>query len=198
MLPLSQLSVYLCQDFSHNLDDVAMKRIFFLLLLSLISISLSAQTHVEIKRDRVFQDGRKLSGSQAVALFSNVNGIDLSDEYLKNRRCYRAGLGLIIGGSSLISAGALVMGGGAVSAAILGLPLALSGEDMPKGVDIALGTGCAAMIVGAAAVVAGVPTLCVFRSRLKTMGEEYNASTSQGAALTFGLQNNGVGFAMNF
>lgn len=193
------LFVSLCQDFSHNHNDVAMKRMLFLVLLPLISVSLSAQTHVEIKRDRVFQDGRKLTVNQAVSLFSDVNGIDLSDEYLKNRNCYRAGLGLIIGGSSLVSAGALVMGGGAISAVILGVPLALSGEDMPRGVDIALGTGCAVMIVGAAAIVAGVPTLCVYRSRLKRLGEEYDASmSSQGTELTFGLQDCGIGFALNF
>ena len=33
-----------------------MRRILFVVLMSVISFSLSAQTHVEIKRARVFQD----------------------------------------------------------------------------------------------------------------------------------------------
>lgn len=176
-----------------------MRRILFIVLMSVISFSLSAQTHVEIKRARVFQDGQKLTKDQAAALFSDVNGMDMSGDYLKNRSGYRTGLGLIIGGSSLLSAGALIMGGGAVSAVILGIPMALTGDDMPKGVDIALGVGCGAMIAGAAALVAGVPTLCVYKSRLKNMGEEYNcARTSNDVQLTFGPQNGGLGFALNF
>lgn len=176
-----------------------MKRVLFIALASLLSLSLSAQTHVEIKRSRVFQDGQKLTKEQAIVLFSDVNGVDLSGDYLKYRNGYKTGLGLIIGGSSLLSAGALVMGGGAVSALLLGLPVALTGEDMPKGIDIAIGVGCGAMIAGAASLVAGIPTLCVYKSRLKNMGEKYNASgTSQDIRLTFGPQNCGVGFSLNF
>lgn len=176
-----------------------MKKVFFIALLSVISFSLSAQTHVEIKRSQVFQDGQKLTKDQAAALFSDVNGIDMSGDYLKYRSGYKTGLGLIIGGSSLLSAGALIMGGGAVSALLLGIPVALTGEDMPKGVDIAIGVGCGAMIAGAAALVAGVPTLCVYKSRLKNMGKEYNSSRAlQDVQLTFGPQNGGIGFALNF
>lgn len=169
-----------------------MKRIIVVLIAVLAAVSASAQyadmenRTVDIKGSRVFVDGEKLSKEAATSLFADLNGVDRSGDYLKYRKGYKAGLGMVIGGASLVSAGALVMGGGAVSALILGIPVALTGEDMPKGVDIALGVGCGAMIAGAAVLVAGIPTLCVYKSRLNNL------------EASFGPQSSGLGLALRF
>ena len=121
-----------------------MKRIIVVLIAVLAAVSASAQyadmenRAVEIKGSRVFVDGEKLSKEAATALFADMNGVDRSGDYLKYRKGYKAGLGMVIGGASLVSAGALVMGGGAVSALILGLPVALTGEDISRASSITL------------------------------------------------------------
>ncbi|MBQ6709559.1 MAG: hypothetical protein IJ271_06750 [Bacteroidales bacterium] len=48
-------------------------------------------------------------------------------------------------------------------------------------------------------ILAGVPTLCVYNSRLKHIASDYNAGrNSNDAYLTFGGQANGIGLALNF
>ena len=48
-------------------------------------------------------------------------------------------------------------------------------------------------------LVAGIPTLCVYNSRLKQLATDYNEGhRNQDVSLSFGGQNNGIGFALNF
>lgn len=48
-------------------------------------------------------------------------------------------------------------------------------------------------------LVAGIPTLCVYNSRLKQLATAYNEGhRNQDVSLSFGGQNNGIGFALNF
>ena len=48
-------------------------------------------------------------------------------------------------------------------------------------------------------LVAGIPTLCVYNSRLKQLATDYNERhRNPDVSLSFGGQNNGIGFALNF
>ena len=48
-------------------------------------------------------------------------------------------------------------------------------------------------------LIAGIPTLCVYNSRLKELARDYNEGhRNQDVSLNFGSQNNGIGFALNF
>ena len=48
-------------------------------------------------------------------------------------------------------------------------------------------------------LIAGIPTLCVYNSRLKQLARDYNEGhRNQDVSLNFGSQNNGIGFALNF
>ena len=117
-------------------------------------------------------------------LFSDVAGIDRSADYLKYRHWYKAGLGMTIGGASLMALGGLTYVGTAVYAIIAGVPLALTGNDMPAGVDIAAWTSVISLI---------------YENKLDDMADEYNSSRPvPSATISFGTQRNGIGLALNF
>lgn len=181
-----------------------MRRIVIFLAAVFTAVSASAQyvdteKMIDIKGSRLFIDGEKLSKEEAYAFFQDMNGMDRSQDYIRYRKGYKAGLGMIIGGGSLTLAGGLTLLGGAVSAMVIGVPFAISGKDMPKGVDIAITAGGVSVLAGTAVMLAGVPTICVYKKRLKGLEEEYNSGLqSQDVELTFGSQPYGVGFALRF
>lgn len=48
-------------------------------------------------------------------------------------------------------------------------------------------------------LIAGIPTLYVYYSRLKQLARDYNGGhRNQDVSLNFGRKNNGIGFALNF
>ena len=130
----------------------------------------SAQTVVDIKGSRVFQGGEKLSKEEAVLLMSDINGMDMSDDYLKYRKGYKAGLGMTIGGASL----ALVGAAGTVTSVLLALPYAFAGKESTM-LDVALGTSMVCAVGGIAVMIAGIPTLCVYKKRLNGLETEISA-----------------------
>lgn len=130
----------------------------------------SAQTVVDIKGSRVFQSGEKLSKEEAVLLMSDINGMDMSDDYLKYRKGYKAGLGMTIGGASL----ALVGAAGTVTSVLLALPYAFAGKESTM-LDVALGTSMVCAVGGIAVMIAGIPTLCVYKKRLNGLETEISA-----------------------
>lgn len=150
---------------------------------------------VDIKGSRVFLDGEKLSKDTASMVFADMNGTDRSQDYLNYRKGYKAGLGMSIGGASVALAGGVTLVGAAVSAMVMGIPLSLSGKDMPKGVDIALGAGSVAVIAGTAVMIAGIPTVCVYKTRLNRLEAEYN---SRNVEIAFGPQTSGLGLSLRF
>lgn len=182
-----------------------MKRIILLISALLCFITASAQyasapqgrlTH---RGAKVFSDGQRLTQDQAVLLFSDMEGVDRSGDYLDYRKGYRTGAGLMIGGASAMVIGSVTLSGFAISALIVGLPLAFAGKEMPVGIEIGLYSGLAIASVGFASMVAGIPVLCINKDRMRSLVNDYNAgSSAQDLSLNFGSAPSGVGFTLNF
>lgn len=192
-----------------------MKRLLQILSLILVGYAASAQTYapVEIKGSRVFVEGKRLTKSEAVSLFSDFHGADRSSEYLRYRSAYKTGLGLTVGGSVLTLGGGFtfVTGVAVVVAGGITLPL-FAGVDVIAGTDTSseysseifgkantiLNVGLFATLGGIAMLASGIPTLCVYNSRLNHMEEDYNKAYLIPIEVTFGPQRHGFGFALTF
>lgn len=156
-----------------------MKKLLFLVFLATISWAASAQfayesSAIHIRGSRVFMVGEQLPLESATACFTNLNGIDRSGDYLKYRKGYKTGLGLTIGGAALAGVGSLTLLGSVVAALSIGLSASFAGEEAPQWIDVALVSSSVAVLGGSAAFMAGVPTLCVYKSRLNKLEKAYN------------------------
>ena len=162
-----------------------MKRHIILLLIAFLGIGAMAQNvqqepavagkPIKMLGSMVYMDGKKLDKENAAACFASLDGVDRSADYLKYRAGYKTGLGLTIGGVSLAAVGF----GSAFGGVLVALPHAFAGEEH-LGSDIAIYSGVTAMAVGGACVVAGVPMICVYKTRLNRLKKEYNLSLQVG------------------
>lgn len=161
-----------------------MKRHIFLLLFTLIGMSAMAQYSnpgvenepIDIRGSRVFVDGFKLDKYNAAACFSSIDGVDRSAEYLKYRAGYKTGLGLTIGGAALVPVGYGMFIGGFV--------WAWNAETMAGCIagEAVLFLGAGSIVAGGLCVLAGIPTLCVYKTRLNRLEKKYNTSLSIGSS----------------
>lgn len=196
-----------------------MKKTFLVFCLMTISMVLSAQ-YAEIpaeqciymKGSRVFLDQEKLTKEQACALFSDINGIDRSEDYLKYRTGYKTGLGLTIGGSSVFFLGGMTFMAGTLGAIVSGIAVGMAGavtvvaggsadsvdNSAFNTVRALISAGGISSIAGVAMMAGGIPTLCVYKKRMKDMSHEYNYTAASSVKLTFGTQRHGIGLALNF
>ena len=168
------------------------------LIISLIAICLAAwcasaqyarPSALNVRAGKVFADGVRLTDSEAFNMFADLNGYNRSFDYQSYRNGYKTGVGLMIGG-----AGALVLGYGAVYGATLSILLNAS----PSAVPLMM-AGAILFYGGAGCMIAGIPVLCVYNSRMKDLARAYNYHNSRpDMNLSFGATNNGVGFALNF
>ena len=175
-----------------------MKRHILLLLFALIGMSAMAQYSntgvqekktVDIKGSRVFVDGVKLDKYSAAACFSSVDGVDMSDDYLKYRAGYKTGLGLTIGGASLAVVGA----GTAFVGFVKALQSAFDNNDHNSaGAEAVMYIGAGSCVIGAACFLAGIPTICVYKTRLNRLEKKHNTS------LSVGTSSNGLSMAISF
>lgn len=161
-----------------------MKRHIFLLLFALIGMSAMAQYSnpgvenepIDIRGSRVFVDGFKLEKYNAAACFSSIDGVDRSAEYLKYRAGYKTGLGLTIGGVALMPVGYGMFLGGFIWAWNAETTAGcIAGEAV-----MLLGAG--SIVAGGLCVLAGIPTLCVYKTRLNRLEKKYNTSLSVGSS----------------
>ena len=161
-----------------------MKRHIFLLLFTLIGMSAMAQYSnpgvenepIDIRDSRVFVDGFKLDKYNAAACFSSIDGVDRSAEYLKYRAGYKTGLGLTIGGAAMMPVGYFMFVGGFIWAWTAETDAALfAGETVML-------LGASSAIAGAACFIAGIPTICVYKTRLNRLEKKYNTSLSIGSS----------------
>ena len=161
-----------------------MKRHIFLLLFTLIGMSAMAQYSnpgvenepIDIRGSRVFVDGFKLDKYNAAACFSSLGGVDRSAEYLKYRAGYKTGLGLTIGGAALMPVGYGMFIGGFVWAWNAETTAGcIAGEAV-------LFLGAGSIVAGGLCVLAGIPTLCVYKTRLNRLEKKYNTSLSIGSS----------------
>ena len=172
-----------------------MKRHIFLLLFALIGMNVMAQYSntedfeikpVDIKGSRVFVDGVKLDKYSAAACFSSLDGVDWSGEYLKYRAGYKTGLGLTIGGAAMMPLGYCMFWGGF----LWGWTAETDAGVFAAQTLIFLGAG--STVAGAACVLAGIPTLCVYKTRLNRLEKKYNTS------LQIGTSPGGLSLAISF
>ena len=172
-----------------------MKRHIFLLLFALIGMSAMAQYSntevmwnkpIDMRGSRVFVDDYKLDKYSAAACFSSLDGVDWSGEYLKYRAGYKTGLGLTIGGAALIPVGCGMLYGGAFWAYV-----ALSDAGSYAGMSVMF-LGAGAVVAGTACFLAGIPTLCVYKTRLNRLEKKYNTS------LQIGTSPGGLSLAISF
>ena len=184
-----------------------MKKLLLLLTFLSFAYAASAQyatsshvPYISVKGSRVFIEGEMLPKDQAAALFSDMNGVDRRGDYLKYRAGYKTGMGLSIGGASLVVTGSLIGVGAMFTAIIVGIPLAISGDQAYlNNAQIAMITAEVATITGLACVVAGIPTLCIYQRRIKDIAIEHAALTnSRQLSLTVGPTANGLGLALAF
>ena len=184
-----------------------MKRFYVICIGLLIAVCASAQyvpgySSLETKGSRVYADGVLLDKSAAASCFSNLDGVDRSGEYLKYRSAYKAGLGLAIGGASAVAVGSVTALVGLVATVVVAPAAAVGGEEIPEEIPEEItGTaiaGVSVMGVGLAALVAGIPTMSIYKKRIKDLSDSYNSQRRQGAEVSFGGQSCGVGLALNF
>ena len=151
-----------------------MKRHILLLFLVFIGINTMAQDFssdaigektIDIRGSKVYVDGEELDKYSAAACFSSLNGVDRSSDYLRYRNGYKKGIGLIVGGASLS-----VVGFGATIGALAELS------------DALLYIGVASVVTGTLSFLAGIPTACVYKTRLNRLEKKHNASLSIGAS----------------
>ena len=180
-----------------------MKKFYVICVGLLIAVCASAQyvpgySSLETKGSRVYADGVLLDKSAAASCFSNLGGADRSEDYLKYRSAYKAGLGLTIGGASAVAVGSVTSLVGLIATVVVAPAAALGGKEVPgkiTGITIA---GVSVMGVGVAALVAGIPTMTVYRKRIKNLSDAYNNQKGMKTDVSFGGQSCGLGLALNF
>lgn len=163
------------------------------MILGLMTMSASAQ-YIDVRLGRAWSEGSRLTDQQALALFSDVDGYDMSHKYAQFRRGYKTGAGLMIGGAAGYVGGMLL----GASGILLTLVFGDSAADAYAGMATVI-VGGVIMYGGVGCFIAGIPVLCVNNSRMKSLAESYNQHvSSRSADLSFGLTANGVGLALNF
>jgi hypothetical protein len=172
-----------------------MKRHILLLLLVFLGINAMAQNlstdvidkkPIDIRGSRVYVEGNKLDKYSAAACFSSLDGVDWSGEYLKYRAGYKTGLGLTIGGAAMMPLGYCMFWGGF----LLGWTAETDAGVFAAQTLIFLGAG--STVAGAACFLAGIPTLCIYKTRLNRLEKKYNTS------LQIGTSPGGLSLAISF
>ena len=176
-----------------------MKRFYVICIGLLIALCASAQyvpgySSLETKGSRVYADGVLLDKSAAASCFSNLEGADRSGDYLKYRSAYKAGLGLTIGGASAVAVGSVTALVGLVATVVVAPAAAVGGKEMPKEITGITIAGVSVMGIGVAALAAGIPTMTIYKKRIKALSDSYNRKSE----VSVGGQSYGLGFALNF
>lgn len=195
-----------------------MKRLLLLLVCGFITIAASAQYAVQnvpvLKGSRVFVDGEKISNEAVVAYLVSAYDNSVADSWTKNRTAYKTGLGLTIAGSSVTWCGSLVFTAGMIAGAgtlitvpILGMGGIVAGDMQPAGdyldgglsaADLMISIGGCSALAGLAMLASGIPVLCVYKTRLNTMFQEYGSGLASDINLSFGPTGSGIGLALKF
>ena len=175
-----------------------MKKLFLIsvLLWAFSSLTASAQ-FMDISLGRVWYEDERIKDVEAIAMFKNVDGFDLSNDYIQFRKGYKKGVALMAGGTVGMVLGP-VMG-------VSGLLMLLTSESTNMTVRYAYAASMIAggviSVGGVGCFIAGIPFLCINNERLKVLANRYNDYASdypRCLELNFGLTSNGVGLALKF
>ena len=165
-----------------------MKKILFMFAFLSVAFVSKAQYAIDpsqkmdIKGSKVYIGGEKLSLYDGAGCFNDINGVNLSDDYFKYRRGYKAGVGMMIGGASAMAVG-FVSSVGTLAAI---LQVVLSGNEVADITTASWYMSYAMMYGGAMVFVAGIPTACVYKCKLNKLQGKYNLSIrGNGIALEF-------------
>ncbi len=180
-----------------------MKRFILVFALFVTSVAVSnAQyaypSEITSRGGKIFVNGEQLAPSDAAQLLSDVGGLELGEDYLSYRKGYRTGVGLSVGGAAATVVGTMAFYTGVVFVLAVSVPTSLAGKDRPIWPEAVMHAGGAVAVSGAALVVAGIPTACVYRHRIKKVTDEYNSTVTSKPVVTFSPARSGIGIAMNF
>jgi len=184
-----------------------MKRLILISLLAVIAMADALQASAQY--NDIYRQGTKLFSSEGIQLtpeevsmlFSSDEGLSYSD-WEKYCTCFKAGKGLLIASGSLTGTGLLTLGIGAVGLMVEGISIGvgvgllapeITYDSRFRGVAIA---GLVMSGTGILGLATGTAVYCVYKKRLDNMVDAYNGTAE--ASLSFGLQRNGVGFALDF
>ena len=183
-----------------------MKRLLLAAFALVIAATASAQyvssspAEIKARGAKIICNGDKLTADQAAALFTDFGGQEKGNEYLHNRKGYRTGVGLSVGGAAMVVVGLPASYIATAFAVAYGLST-IGGGEVPVGVEIALYSTYGATVAGALIMLAGIPTASVYQHRIKKMSKEYNALSakdSEKPMLTFAPAKSGIGITMSF
>lgn len=188
-----------------------MKKLLFVVLFALATVGASAQYKGDVAVDSLggimVKKGGTLVLDGVEILRNNAPGV-MAEDYERWRKTdlgYKVGKGLTITGSALMATSL----GSIIYIMCYKAPTVSENKDFWEVLDevnrdyygleqlayIHIGAGYAAITC----LAAGIPTLCVYNSRLKQIATDYNEGhRNQDVSLSFGGQNNGIGFALNF
>ena len=180
-----------------------MKRFILVFALFVTSVAVSnAQyaypSEITSRGGKIFAYGEKLEPTDAAQLLSEVGGLELGEDYLSYRKGYRTGVGLSVGGAAATVVGTMAFYTGVVLVFAVSVPTSLAGQEPPIWPEAVMYAGGAVAVSGAALVVAGIPTACVYRHRIKKVTDEYNSTVTSKPVVTFSPARSGIGIAMNF
>lgn len=197
-----------------------MKRLILTVLLCLSALTASAQYIYEqghvimLKGSGVFVDGEKMEADDVVACLTECYGEDVARAWVKDKRAYKAGLGLTIAGSSLEFLGGITFVSGILTGAvttmfvpILGTGAIISGDTggvkdfTSEGYGIAetlITVGGCCALAGLAMIASGVPTMCVYKKKMKGVLTDYSSAFVNDVNVSFGPTAGGVGLTLNF
>lgn len=163
--------------------------------------SLSDHELLRVRGTKIYAGPRYLHPEEAAGYFTDIYGADRSEDYIRYRRAYNAGIGLTVAGTVIAGTGVYITAAGSV-VFVLTMPLvALSGE-FPEELETLPRVGGYTILAGAAFLAAGIPTLCVYKKRIRGIVADYNSQvtgrSSSGVELSFGGQSSGLGLALKF
>lgn len=152
----------------------------------------------------IVADGIRLTDAERNILLSDIGGTDYCTQWDKAAKGFRTGKGLLIAGGATTFVGALCGTFCIVYmfADVVGQSLATVmtlGTYKPGGVCRTAVIGSyvsfGAVVAGIGCLAAGATVYCVSKSKMNKIVNGYNDRVPE---LTFGLQKNGIGIALNF
>ena len=155
--------------------------------------------NIGLSHSRITLYGSRLKRSEERTLMTENFGDELYRKFIKDKRAYKAGLSLTaIGGIITFYSSIEIIVIGARSA--YDYPSNIFNDDFYAYTDKVLRGPVYMLCGGLALLAAGIPTLCIYRSRMKSTISSCNSMTKRNdnIQLSFGPARSGVGLSVVF